>query len=122
MTSDCLHEGLVLTARSSSLRVIVMVGSARRHRVLCDGEPLHPGRPLPCSAKGRTLSGTGLSAGTRYRDDPTGVELLCLVPAGHLLTVDGRAMHEVAGRQPVLPAGHSSWKVSPDCASSTRAQ
>jgi hypothetical protein len=98
MTLDCLPEGLVLTTRSASLRLVVMIGSALRHHIRCDGELLQPGRPLPCSANGRGLLGTALSAGARYRDDVTGIEMLCLVPAGHELTLDGRAMHEVTGQ------------------------
>jgi hypothetical protein len=44
----------------------------------CNGIPMVPSRPLPCSYHSGRYAGTYLQPGRRYRDDTSGLEVRCL--------------------------------------------
>jgi len=88
-----LEPGLVLASPVSALRLLVLRGSACPQSLAADGGELIPGSPPPCSWNGKPAEpGNALVWGARYRDNRSGIEVRCLVPAHETLTVDGREM------------------------------
>jgi hypothetical protein len=92
-----LEPGAVLASPNSTLRLLVLRGSADGHSLAADGVELVLGTPPPCGWGSRQNEpGTVLVWGACYCDDRSGIEVRCLVPAGQALTVDGREM-EICG-------------------------
>lgn len=90
---EVLEPGSILASPVSALRLIVLCGSSDAHRLAADGADLVRGYPPPCSCDGNPDDpGSTVVWGARYRDDRSGIEVRCLVPAGRTLNVDGREM------------------------------
>jgi hypothetical protein len=99
-----IYPGLVLVHPRGSLRIVVLSAVISQFDLACDGISLVAGRPMPCSAEGRTGQGA-LIIGARYVDRSSGIVVRCVADGGDVLMVDGQAMELLSVDQPAFQRG-----------------
>jgi hypothetical protein len=105
-----LHAGETYSDSAGRITVMIMVTPRKPGMLCCDGVPMVPARPSPCSASSDAQPpGSTLRPGQRYRDSLGHIEVRCLrgghgrlTFAGVVLTPENHPPELYCPRQPAF--------------------
>lgn len=94
-----LATGQTLTCPICEGSVVILSLPLQIGTLACDGSPMLPGRPRPCSARREVPTRRPLAhrVGQKYGDAESGLQVLCTYSGSGRLTFNGRLLAKAGG-------------------------